>query len=76
MNKQFKEQAVINILVQSVEGKQPYIAPQCEVIPIEQVSFYCASIPLKKDELSGGGQGDYDEDEEKDGGTGEINICF
>ena len=54
MNKQFKEQAVINILVQSVEGKQPYIAPQCEVIPIEQVSFYCASIPLKKDELSGG----------------------
>ena len=62
--------------MQSVEGKQPYIAPQCEVIPIEQVSFYCASIPLKKDELSGGGQGDYDEEEEKDGGTGEINIGF
>jgi len=46
------------------------------VMPIEQVSFYCVSIPLKKDELSGGGQGDYDEEEEKDGGTGEINIGF
>ena len=51
MNKQFKEQAVINILVLSVEGKQHFIAPKCEVIPIEQVSFYCASIPLKNDEL-------------------------
>ena len=76
MNRQFKEKKVADVLAQSLKGKLPYIAPQCEVIPIGQVSFVCTSIPFNKDDMSGGGPDDYDDDEEKDGGTSDINIGF
>ena len=76
MNSKTKVKQVADMFEQSANGKHPYISPRFEAIEVEKTNLICTSIPLDKDNLSGGGANDYDEDEEKDGGTSEINIGF
>ena len=76
MNNKMKEMQVAELLAQPIRGKCPYVSPKWDTIFVEQTHLICTSIPLDKDNLSGGGANDYDEDEEKDGGTSEINIGF
>ena len=63
MNKKQQEQTV----------KQPYIAPQCEVIPVEQTAFICTSVTV---ENSTSTEDDYDDMGDQEGGEHEVDLGF
>lgn len=72
MDNKFREIRVADTLAQPVNGKHPYIAPQCKVIPIEQTSLICTSVVVDK----GSKEDDYEDKGDQEGDDFEVDLGF
>ena len=72
MNKQFKETQAADMLAQPVKGKQPYISPQFDVIPVEQTSLVCTSVSVGQGSI----EDDYDDKGDREGDDFEVDLDF
>ena len=72
MNKQTKEMQVADIFVQPAKDKHSYISPIFEIIPVEQTSLICTSVPVGK----GSTEDDYEDKGDREGDDFEVDLGF